>query len=712
MQDNISFKIGQFTVNTLEHSLLSNGGETELLQPKCIEVLHYLVKQYPNLVSREELINNIWRGNAYVGEKALTNAIWGIRQHLHKDKEEYIQTVRKSGYRLIQEPHIIETAQPGGIKTEEITHTTQEAVNNALSWKLIVLTVVSLCLAYLYSFSPNQVNRIIESLTSDPGRELYPAVSPDGNYLVYFWRKINETPDIYLKDLRQPDLEPEQLTFNSDTESRIVWNNLGDTLYFVQKSWNADRCNIIEYDLQSKSQQSVATCRGDVNAALSISKDSKVLAFNSVDPVNTTPGIYFLDLTQENAKPIRYSCSIECNYSDRDLIFSPDGSKYAINRRTQQYEEDIFIVDKTTNEAKQITIGQRDIVGMAWHPTENKIVYSAEKNDVRNGYMVNIDTKTIIELDVKGFSFPSFIGETTDIVFHDWQLTQFIASLSAEPDNVSIPFPLIQSEFIHSTPNYNSTVDKISYISNESGHKEVWIADWNGENRVKLTDLRNNIFYPQWSHDGQKIAFMVRHTASDKSSIKIVDVTTRAVVEVGSNEFSQMSMPTWMQDDASILVQATKVSPHSGNSENGFYSVNITTNNSELMVDSNGGYAVHTKDNNILFSDNDEAIYSLDLNTVPNQLTQLIDGNVVSSDYSWVKAPQHIYFIQNFPDHQRVQSLHVSSKEIKTLMRAPLRTIESSLPINYNDKNNTLIFTETSFPQVDIKKLTHPSLMN
>jgi Tol biopolymer transport system component len=613
---------------------------------------------------------------------------------------------------LIKEPQIIEQNPVETAKVESFPSYKKTTLRDALSWKLVALVTVILSVTYLYFLQSEHEYKSIESLTSYPGRELYPAVSPDGNYLVYFWRKINETPDLYLKDLRQPGLEPEQLTFDTDTESRMVWNNLGNTLYFVQKSWNAERCNIIQYDLQSKSQKTIAPCRGSVNAALTISKDGKTLAFNSVDPVNTTPGIYFLDLTQPTAKPVRYSCSIECNYTDRDLIFSPDGSQYAITRRTQQYEEDIYIVEKDTNKARQITVGQRDIVGMAWHPSENKIIYSAEKNEVRNGYIVDIDTKAITELDVKGFSFPSFIGDTGSIVFHDWQLTPFIASLSAEKDNVSIPFPLIQSEFIHSTPNYNSTVNKISYISNESGHNEIWVSDWNGENRVQLTDLESNIFFPHWSHDGQKIAFMVRHTASDKSSIKVVDVTTKAVTDVGNENFSQMSMPTWMQDDQAILVQATEIASDTRNAKTGFYRVNVTTSESELLVDSTGGYAVHSKDNQIVFSDNEDALYSLDLNQQPPKLTQLIDNNVISSSYSWVKASQNIYFIQNFPDHQRVQYLSLSSGEIKTLMRAPLRTIEQSLPITYNDENNTIIMTEVSFPQVDIKKLIHPALVD
>ena len=513
-----------------------------------------------------------------------------------------------------------------------------------------------------------------------------------------------------MKDLSQPDLEPIQLTFDTDKESRPVWNNAGDTLYFVQKSWNDDRCHIIEYDTQTKSQKRLAACQGNVNAALSISKDGKTLAFNSVDPVNTTPGIYFLDLTIRDAKPVRHSCSIECNYSDRDLIFSPDGSRYAVNRRVQQYEEDIFIIDKETGSSEQITVGQRDIVGMAWHPTQDKIIYSAEINDVRNGFMVDIETKSITDLGIRGFSFPSFIGDTSELVFHDWQLNQFIASLNLTPNSVSVPFPLIQSEYTHNTPDYNEKNNRITYISNESGNKEVWVADWNGDHRVQLTDLKSNLFYPRWSHDGQKIAFLIKHTSSNRSSLKVVDISTKAILDIAADKFTNIDMPTWMQGDKAILVQATKTSDTNHDGVSGFYAIDIETGSNELVVDSEGGHAIHTEDNHLWFTDDDDALYYIDLNLDQSVLNYVIESGIISSEHSWLKAGDGVYYLQDYPDHQRIQYLDLASNESKTLLRTPLRTIERSTPLTYNMSKNTLVFTEVSFPQVDIKKLNHPLL--
>ncbi|MGS0730350.1 winged helix-turn-helix domain-containing protein, partial [Shewanella sp. 0m-11] len=76
------FRLGLCEVNPSDNSLnffdaaLTDEPSNKVsIQPKFIEVLSYLARQYPKVVTREELIDNIWEGNSYVGSKALTNAI-------------------------------------------------------------------------------------------------------------------------------------------------------------------------------------------------------------------------------------------------------------------------------------------------------------------------------------------------------------------------------------------------------------------------------------------------------------------------------------------------------------------------------------------------------------------------------------------------------------------------------------------------------------
>lgn len=80
------------------------GDETARLEVRAMEVLVYLVQHAGQVVSREELENQVWEGRI-VTEDAVTNAIAKLRRALNDDARHprHIETVPKVGYRLISE---------------------------------------------------------------------------------------------------------------------------------------------------------------------------------------------------------------------------------------------------------------------------------------------------------------------------------------------------------------------------------------------------------------------------------------------------------------------------------------------------------------------------------------------------------------------------------------------------------------------------------
>jgi len=692
------FSIGCFTIDLNEHSLRHENGTIELLQPKFIEVLHYLAHQYPAIVSREELIENIWNGNNYVGEKALTNAISHIRKKLSQADCEYIQTIRKSGYRLLQTPTWPDCS-------DNVSSKSSTTRFNVGKWGIILGLVLFAGIVVFIMLTAPQDKVNIVSITSSPGGEFYPVASPDGTKIAYYWKQINKNSDLYIKDLTQPDLPPTQITFNRDSESRPVWNNKGNKIYYSQKNWNRTRCNIIELDLLTKMQRRIAKCKPTIDASLALSNSGKTLAFNSFDSINTISGIYLLQLDQSEQSPVRFSCAKDCGYSDRDAVFSPDDKFFAIARRSQQFEEDIFLVNRASGATKRLTTGQRDIHGMAWHPTKNLLIYSAEVSEVRNGYALNIDNGEIHSLNVPGFSFPSFTHSGDEVMYHDWQVNEFVSSFELRTDTTSVPFPLIQSEYIHTSPDVSEISQQVAYISNESGHRELWVVALNGNNRVQLTAMEKNIFSPRWSHDGKYIALLVRHNASDKNSINIVDVNTKVITPLPGSDLTGFNMPTWMQNDKRILVSATN------KDKAAFYAVNISDGKYKALIESPGGYAIHTAENEIWYSAN-HGIYKVSLDADVQIATLIIPEQTLTSQYSWLKANEGIYFLQNQADHQKIKFLNESTNEITSILKLPLRSIGRNFPLSIIEEKEQLIFTQTFFPQVNIKKLHHPLLSN
>lgn len=95
------FQINSWRVRPQMNSI-SGRGQDVRLEPKAMEVLLHLAKRAGEVVSKDELIEQVWEGRA-VGDEVITNAIWELRKALGDDARHprYIQTIPKRGYRLI-----------------------------------------------------------------------------------------------------------------------------------------------------------------------------------------------------------------------------------------------------------------------------------------------------------------------------------------------------------------------------------------------------------------------------------------------------------------------------------------------------------------------------------------------------------------------------------------------------------------------------------
>src|SRR5207247_10263921 len=85
------------------NQLLWRGSQEVPLPPRVVGVLGLLVARPGEVVSRQELIDSVWK-DAFVSDTSLAEAISFLRQALGDDPQQpsYIQTVHRPGYRLLQ----------------------------------------------------------------------------------------------------------------------------------------------------------------------------------------------------------------------------------------------------------------------------------------------------------------------------------------------------------------------------------------------------------------------------------------------------------------------------------------------------------------------------------------------------------------------------------------------------------------------------------
>jgi DNA-binding response OmpR family regulator len=104
LNDHISqnqfIQIGKLSVN-FENLEANENGEIVKLSHKEFEILNYLYKKNGQIVSREDLLDNVWGLDYQPTSRTIDNFILRLRQKIDTESSNHIITVHGYGYKLI-----------------------------------------------------------------------------------------------------------------------------------------------------------------------------------------------------------------------------------------------------------------------------------------------------------------------------------------------------------------------------------------------------------------------------------------------------------------------------------------------------------------------------------------------------------------------------------------------------------------------------------
>lgn len=208
-------QVGDWLLDTDRHLLLGRG-ETRSIGAQNMALLGYFADRPGALLSREQLLDEVWRG-VIVNDNTLSKAVADLRAQLGDDPRQprYIVTVPRRGYRLVAPVRELGAADaaillgsattvvPDGTPERASRHAAGEAPANLPSSitrrrralpgmllpGLVLLALVGAAI-WLVPASPPEgshagIYQRLTPLTSEPGIEVQPQFSPDGQWLTY-----------------------------------------------------------------------------------------------------------------------------------------------------------------------------------------------------------------------------------------------------------------------------------------------------------------------------------------------------------------------------------------------------------------------------------------------------------------------------------------------------------------------------------------------
>ncbi|HUQ95188.1 MAG TPA: winged helix-turn-helix domain-containing protein [Bryobacteraceae bacterium] len=207
------------------------GSHTVELEPNFFRVLVYLAENANRVVTKEELLKEVWNG-AFVTDNALTRVIAQLRKALGDDAKQarYIETVPTVGYRFLADVRIQQPDQP-------VPEPQPPAyVPRRINWWIPIGAFSAILLAYLMPFikiwtsgGPPVLKPV--QFTTAGGLDLHPSFSPDGSNLTYASDKSGNF-EIYVMQV-VPGGREIQLTKDGQENLQPAWSPDGSSIAYT-----------------------------------------------------------------------------------------------------------------------------------------------------------------------------------------------------------------------------------------------------------------------------------------------------------------------------------------------------------------------------------------------------------------------------------------------------------------------------------------------
>jgi Tol biopolymer transport system component len=236
-------------------------------------------------------------------------------------------------------------------------------------------------------------------------------------------------------------------------------------------------------------------------------------------------------------------------------------------------------------------------------------------------------------------------------------------------------------------------------VSQRSGLQGVWVSNEDGSNLVQISDPRYVSGSPEWSPDGNKIAFDSLH---DHFEIWVADVAERKPIKLVTN-ISFLVRPSWSHDGKWIYFASREPG------REGIYRCPVSGGDAtQLAKDLHPANPKESFDGKTLYFASDEGndiatLKKVALSGQPGTESEIDPSLRVNASQSWLLSSTGIYFVPA-ESPRSVRFFEFVSRRVRTIFESDhaLRTGFSISP-----DGRWILYSQLSDPTGDIMLVQH-----
>jgi Tol biopolymer transport system component/DNA-binding winged helix-turn-helix (wHTH) protein len=523
-------------------------GEIVQVEPKIMQVLAALADHPQQVVTRDELMGRVWNG-VFVTDDALHRAIRELRRLFGDDSEapQVIETIRKRGYRLIAPLEAVDDLAGGRDHgaTEAPRQWSGQALMGAAAAAAVVLGL-SVWSTSRRATVDTEARVRFAPLTSEPGNEIDPALSPSGR-LAYVARGDDGRAHVFTR--AAADAPPLQVTRGDAADHAPAWSPDEARLAFVRI--DAASCGIWIAAADGREARRLAPCTSTDEFRMSWSPDGRSLAVTAGRVSMRSPSrIELVDLGTGGRRPITEPPP--AHSGDWSPAFSPDGRDIAFIRSISGSISDVFVVAAAGGAVRRVTNDNADVLGVDWDTDGNHVIFSSDRGGGISVWRVPVSggEPTLLAGGGAKLKHPTVARRTGLVAYEDWQYEINLREQSTVEDEAQTSVPVSPTgDRWNFHPQISPDGQRLVFQSTRSGQYELWLGDRDGRNARPLTRSAVYKSPARWSPDSRRLAFTTRR--SGVTELSILDVTDGGVRTIVSDSTAAVA-PAWSADGTSV----------------------------------------------------------------------------------------------------------------------------------------------------------------
>lgn len=525
-------KVGDFALNVSANELIGAGGAIVRIEPRLMALLVRLACAPGTVVSRETLIDEVW-SRRMVNDEVLSRAIADLRQALGDDSRtpRYIETIPKSGYRLIAQVDFGAAAQvPNAAKGAGAlspAHPSQPSLAMRSVWMAAGLAALLATVAVFivvrqsprapggmgaaeWATALDTALREAKPLTASVGLEIAPRLSPDGRRVLY---TLIESGRATLM-LHDPD-QPAPIRIGGAELNSTSGVFMPDGVGIVFREVGPGSCTLKLRLRPEAPPRDIAPCNGMDPPRIDVAPGGRALVMSNHHRASFPAGLALIDMQTGVLKQLTTPGPGEGE--DTSPRFSPDGSAIAFVRGNSSART-IWLIPAAGGEPRKLSTLAGLTYGLAWAPQGDALIVAADWFGFRALNWLDVKTGQGRLLGARGARAPDIAADR--IVYENAIYQANLFQVSVRPGGLpaSDARRVYASTRYSSQPVYSPDGTALAFVSNREGVESLYTTQGtDAPRRAPLPDT-HRYMRPSWSADGKAVYVVRMPVAADKSA--------------------------------------------------------------------------------------------------------------------------------------------------------------------------------------------------